>query len=106
MGKNKQLKALRSAFGVLGKKDILPFGRYKGCTVSVVLSINVSYLHWLINNTSLVFTPNVQKLAYEGHLKQLAANYRHVPRHRGSYRYCDYDDYDHDLISDWGPDEF
>lgn len=49
----KKLNKLASAFGVLTKKDKLPFGKYKGMSIKTVLKNDPGYLCWLVDNTSI-----------------------------------------------------
>lgn len=88
-----KIKKVGQALGVLSKKSVFDFGKYKGITVKAVIEQNPSYILWLLDNTSVTFTEKVIKSAREAKLKQDSQRVHRVFS-RGGYR--DLDDYDYD----------
>lgn len=89
-----RIKKIGQELGVLGKKDELWFGKYRGLTIKDVLDTNPSYICWLIDNTQLTFTKAVQVKARKGRAEQDAKRaYNH-----GRY----IADYDVENDMDWG----
>lgn len=61
--KNKLTKKEFKSFGVMTELSVLPFGKYKGDTVTEVMKKDPSYLCWLSDRTDLKVHPRVYKKA-------------------------------------------
>lgn len=109
--RKKQLKAVGNALGILGKKDKFTFGKYTGLTVKEVLDVNASYILWLVDNTSTMFSDEVLLKARKKKLKQDAEwQKNHPPRTnwgnhwRGAQAHWSHpEDYDYDSM-EWDYD--
>ena len=69
-GKQRKIKDIGKALGVLTKKSVFDFGKYKGLTIKEVLKTNPAYILWVAENTARVFSPDVMLKARKGKLKQ------------------------------------
>jgi len=100
-----RVKKLGHELGVLGKKDELWFGKYRGLTIKEVLDTNPSYICWLIDNTQLTFTKAVQVKARRGMAEQDA---KRVPYTKGNHwrgtqaHWTHPADYDTEAEMEWG----
>lgn len=87
-GNRPTVKSLSKALGVLSKKSVFDFGKYKGHVVKDIINVDPGYIVWLAENTKVTFTDKVLKKATE------AAQRKRMSRHFGSGGASYRDDYD------------
>jgi hypothetical protein len=110
--RTKKVKAIAQGLGVLTKKSVFDFGKYKGLTVKEVLKTNPSYIVWLVDNTNQVFAEEVILKARKGKLVQDANRpvrdwgnkWRGAQAHWTHPEDADWDiyEFDHDCPGPWG----
>lgn len=47
------------SYPILNLGNKMPFGKYKGLTVSTIIANNPSYIFWLMENTMVLFSEDV-----------------------------------------------
>jgi hypothetical protein len=104
----RKIKQIGHELGVLGKKDELWFGKYRGLTVGEVLTKNPSYICWLIDNTQLSFTKSIHTKARKGKLEADASRAHYSQGSSGRHwigtkaHWSFPDDYDIEAEMEWG----